>query len=116
MARVVSPARTTAMVVKQRMATEVSASATVAVMRRVMMSRIAPRKAPASGSTATQRSASPPGLNITRTPARPTNTAVQRRQPTVSPSSGTTSAVRNSGPAKAMATTSAIGMALSATR
>ena len=45
----------------------------------------------------------PQGSSMISTPAKPTATALQRRQPTASPSSGTDSATMNNGAANEIA-------------
>ena len=76
---------------------------------RVMMSRKAPHAVASTGRMAAQWIALPVGRSMIRMPAKPTKTALQRRQPTFSPSIGVASAVTKSGPEKAMAMQSASG-------
>jgi len=72
-------------------------------MRRRTQKLKAPRSAPAIASTCPTPTAAKPGRIMTRTPAKPTAVAVQRRQPTLSPSSGTERAVTSIGEANRMA-------------
>ena len=78
----------------------IEAEVSVALILRVRISRTAPTKAARIGSMAKASTMSPPGRIMISMPAKPTSTAVQRRQPTRSPSSGTASAVTNSGATK----------------
>ena len=81
----------------------------VTTSRRVMMSRVASKKAAPSGRSATHRRPSCPGASMISTPAKPTATALRRRHPTRSPSAHGAAAVSMSGPAKVRATASASG-------
>ena len=103
-----SPARTMTAVEKHMIDTDVSCPAILRVVR----SRKAPARLAPRGNRAAHCTASAPGRSITTTPANPTRTALQRRQPTCSPSIGDARAVTNSGPAKVMARASANGRKL----
>ena len=72
----------------------------VRLIRRLSSIVAAAPKAPASAMAAAGSNAAAPGRRTTRTPTRPTRTAIVRRQPTCSPSIGTDNMVTNSGIAK----------------
>ena len=75
----------------------------------MIISRNAPVKLAIRGNNAAHCMASLVGRIITSTPMNPTNTAHQRRQPTISFKKKDAIAVTNKGPAKVMATVSARG-------
>lgn len=82
-------------------------------MPRAVIIMTAYRNAVVSGSSVAAWKASVPGRTMISTPAKPANTASQRRPSTRSFRISTDSAVTNSGAAKAMAVASASGSARS---
>ena len=103
--KVTSPARVTAAVVNASVAIDDS----LALMRRVMTSRMALAVAEPNGSMMAICKASPVGRTMMMTPTNPMMTAVQRRQPTCSPRIGGARAVMMIGIMNVTVTTSARG-------